>query len=41
MHPTCEDLVQVYCRADCVIDAMTRGWPLKLGNIVLSTDDQG
>lgn len=40
MHPSNEELVQVYCRADCVIDAMNRGYPLKLWNIILTTDDQ-
>ncbi len=38
-HPTNQELVQIYCRADCVLDALKRGYPLKLWNIVLSTDD--
>ena len=29
-HPTNKDLVQIYCRADCVLDALERGYPLKL-----------
>ena len=37
-HPLNPDLIQIYCRPDCVLDALERGYPLKLWNIVLTTD---
>lgn len=37
-HPTNRELIHIYCRADCVLDALERGYALKLWNIVLDID---
>ena len=37
-HPTESSLIQIYCRADCVLDALERGWPLKLWNLNFDAD---
>jgi len=40
-HPTNPNLVQVYCRADCVLDALARGYPLKLLTLRPERRDRG